>query len=155
MINRLLYNQQGPTVEHMEFCSVLCGSLDGRGVWGRMNTCICMAESLCCPRETITTLLISYTPICVLITQSCQILCYPMDYSLPGSSVHGILQARILEWVACPPPRDLPDPGIELASLTSPALAGGPFTASATWEAQTSIIGGIINNVRVDLSRSQ
>ena len=32
--------------------------------------------------------------------QSCPTLCNPMDYSLPGSSVHGILQARILEWVA-------------------------------------------------------
>ena len=30
-------NQQGPTVEHRELCSVLCGSLDGRGVWGRMD----------------------------------------------------------------------------------------------------------------------
>ena len=39
-----------------------CGSLDGRGVWGRMDTCIRMAESLCCPPETITTLFISYTP---------------------------------------------------------------------------------------------
>ena len=34
-----------------------------------------------------------------------------------------------------PPPGDLPDPGIELESLTSPALAGGFFTTSATWEA--------------------
>ena len=34
------------------------------------------------------------------LTQSCPTLCDPMDYSLPGSSVHGILQARILEWVA-------------------------------------------------------
>ena len=42
---------------------MLCGSLDGRGVWGRMDRCICMAESLCCPPETITTLLIGYTPI--------------------------------------------------------------------------------------------
>ena len=33
------------------------------GVWGRMDTCICMAKSLCCSPETITTLLISYTPI--------------------------------------------------------------------------------------------
>ena len=38
---------------------MLCGSLDGTGVWGRMDTCICMAES----PETITTLLIVYTPI--------------------------------------------------------------------------------------------
>ena len=34
----------------------------------------------------------------VLVTQSCPTLCNPKDYSLPGSSVHGILQARILEW---------------------------------------------------------
>ena len=36
----------------------------------------------------------------VLVSQLCPILCDPMDYSLPGSSVHGILQARLLEWVA-------------------------------------------------------
>ena len=48
----------------------------------------------------------------VKVTQSCPTLCNPMDYSLPGSSVHGILQARILEWVAMPPPGDLPDPRI-------------------------------------------
>ena len=47
----------------------------------------------------------------------------PMDCGPPGSSVHGILQARILEWVACPPPGDLPDPGTEPVSLVSPALA--------------------------------
>ena len=39
--------------------------------------------------------------------------CDSMDCSLPGSSVRGILQARILEWVAIPSPGDLPDPGIE------------------------------------------
>ena len=38
----------------------------------------------------------------VLFTQSCLILCNPVDYTPPGSSVHGILQARILEWVAIP-----------------------------------------------------
>ena len=48
---------------HMELCSMLCGSLDGRGVWGRVDTCIHMAESLCCSPETITTLLIGYTAI--------------------------------------------------------------------------------------------
>ena len=41
-------NQQGPTVERREPCSVLRGSLDGRGVWRRMGTCTCMAESLHC-----------------------------------------------------------------------------------------------------------
>ena len=57
-----------------------------------------------------------------------------MDCSPPGSSVHGILEAGILEWVAMPFSRgDLPDPGIELVFLTSLALAGGFFTTSATW----------------------
>ena len=42
---------------------MLRGRLDGRGVWGRINTCICMVESLCCAPETITTLFIGYTPI--------------------------------------------------------------------------------------------
>ena len=43
--------------------------------------------------------------------QLCPILCSPMVCSPPGSSVHGILQARILEWGAMPSSRDLPDPG--------------------------------------------
>ena len=51
-----------------------------------------------------------------------------MDCSLPGSSVHGILQARILEWVPFPFSGDLPDLGVKPASLASPALAGGFFT---------------------------
>ena len=62
---------------------------------------------------------------CCLVANSCLTLCDPMDCSLPGSSVHRILQARILEWVAFPPPGDLPDLWIE---LTSPALAGRFFT---------------------------
>ena len=39
---------------------------------------------------------------CVSVAQSCLTLCDPMDYSSLGSSVYGILQARILEWVAIP-----------------------------------------------------
>ena len=41
-------------------------------------------------------------PVCALSLQSYLTLCDPMDCSLPGSSVHGISQARILEWVAMP-----------------------------------------------------
>ena len=63
--------------------------------------------------------------------QSCLTLCDPRDCSPLGSSVHGILQARILEWVATPSSRGLPDPGIEPTSLISPALTGGFFTISA------------------------
>ena len=47
----------------MELCSKLSTSLDQRRVWGRMNTCMCMAESLCCSPKTTTTLLIDYAPI--------------------------------------------------------------------------------------------
>ena len=71
-----------------------------------------------------------------------------MDYSPPGSSVCGILQARILEWVAMPSSSgDLPDPGIK---PVSPALAGGFFTTSAIWEAYVwywlAVIGGQIGH---------
>ena len=59
-----------------------------------------------------------------------------MDWSPPGSSDHGILQTRILEWAARCPPEDLPNSGIKPMSLTSPAMAGGSFITSATWEAQ-------------------
>ena len=51
--------QQEATVEHREPCSMLCGSLDGRGVWGSVDTCVCvciyihMAESFCSSPETI------------------------------------------------------------------------------------------------------
>ena len=53
---------------------------------------------------------------------SCLTLCDPMNRSPPGSSVHGILQARILEWIAIPPPVDLPDPGIKPVSPVAAAL---------------------------------
>ena len=71
-----------------------------------------------------------------MLLLSCLTLCNPMDYSPLGSSVHGILQARILEWVPFPSPGDLPDPGIEPSSLMSPALAGRFFSTSATWKPQ-------------------
>ena len=51
----------------------------------------------------------------------------PISYSPPGSSVHGISQTRILEWVAVSTPGDLPDPRIE---PTSSALAGVFFTTT-------------------------
>ena len=66
---------------------------------------------------------------CVHTHTHCHVrLCDPMDCNLPGSSVHAILQARILEWVVIPPPGNLPNPGIEPMSLASPALAGIFFT---------------------------
>ena len=55
-------------------------------------------------------------------------LCDPMDYSLSGSSVHGILQARVLDGLPFPSPGDLPDPGIEPGSpaLQADALPSEP-----------------------------
>ena len=62
------------------------------------------------------------------VTRLCLTLCDPIGCSPPGSSIHGILQARILEWVAISPSRGSPHPRIKSASLASPALEGGFFT---------------------------
>ena len=59
---------------------------------------------------------------------------WPMDYGLPVSSDHGFSRQEYWSGLPCPPPGDLPKPGIESTSLTSPALESGFFTASATWE---------------------
>ena len=68
-----------------------------------------------------------------LVTQLCPTLCDPVYWSLPGSSAHGILQAPLSlgfsrqecwSGLPFPPPGDLPNPGIEPASLSSPALPG-------------------------------
>ena len=60
-----------------------------------------------------------YSMVTVGPSLSCPTLCSPMDCSPPGSSVHGISQARVLGGLLFPPPGDLPNPGIEPAS---PAL---------------------------------
>ena len=65
--------------------------------------------------------------------QACSVM--SKDYNLPGSSVHGIFQASILERVAISPSRGSSNPGIKPAFLMSPALAGGFFTTSTTHEA--------------------
>ena len=69
------------------------------------------------------------------LLQSCLTHCESMECSLPGFSVHRILQARIWSGLPCPPQRDLPNPGIEPMSPMSLALAGSFFTTSATSEA--------------------
>ena len=77
----------------------------------------------------IAQLLHSFPEPCVLCAQLCPTFCNPMDYSLPGCSVHGIIQARILECVVpFPTPGDLPDSGIGPMSFVSPASAGRFFT---------------------------
>ena len=85
------------------------------------------------------------------VTKSYLTLCDHMDYNPPDFSVHGIFQARILEYksgVPFPPPRDLPHSVIKPTSPSSPALAGGFFTTeppgkpSIKWQTYTIQIKG-------------
>ena len=71
-----------------------------------------------------------------LVTKLCLTLCDSMNYSPPGSPVHGIFQARILERLPGPPAGDFPYQGIKPESLASPALAGGFFTTVTPGEKQ-------------------
>ena len=71
--------------------------------------------------------------------QSCPTLCDPMDNSLPGSSVHGILQARILEWVTMPSSRDLPDPGIKPTSPVASSLQADSLPLSNQGKPRCSV----------------
>ena len=70
--------------------------------------------------------------------QSCLTLCDPMDCSLPVSPVHGILQARMLEWVSMPSSKGSSHPGIKSMSLMSPALAGRLFTTNTNFSGYQS-----------------
>ena len=74
---------------------------------------------------------------CAKLLQLCPTLDDPMDCSPPGSSVHGILQARILEWVAMPSSRGSSHPmdRTHAGEPASPALMGRFFITSTTWEA--------------------
>ena len=85
--------------------------------------------------------------------QSGLTLCDLMDCSLPDSSVHGILKARILEWVSCPPQGIFPTQG------SNPPLLHLLhwrwvffFTTIASWEAHPSIQVHLINSFQVDFS---
>ena len=72
----------------------------------------------------------------VLVVQWIPTLCDPMDCSPPGSSVHGILQARILEWVAMPSSRGSSQPGIEPGSpaLQADSLPAEPAGEPTEWK---------------------
>ena len=79
--------------------------------------------------------------VCLLSCFSCVWLCDPVDCGLPGSSVHGILQVRVLEWAAMPSSRGSSQPRDR--TYVSPALAGGFFTTEpcrcyvlGTWESR-------------------
>ena len=73
---------------------------------------------------------------CARLRQSCPTLqpLWTITHQAPLSK--GFFRHEYWSGLPCPPPGNLPDPGIEPVSLTSPALAGGFFTTSATWEAR-------------------
>ena len=72
-------------------------------------------------------------PVCVrLDAHLCLTLCDPMDYSSPGSSVHGISQARILEWVAISSSRGSSQPRVQILISWVSCIAGGFFTIELT-----------------------
>ena len=80
--------------------------------------------------------------ICVcLVAPSRPTLCDPMDWIPPGSSVHGIFQARILESVAISlSPGDLPNPGVKSTYPVSPALVGGFSIATAIFSEKNNVM---------------
>ena len=127
-------------------CEVKCNVI--MYLWSLLE-CLAQNMTTACARgkENQRTLIdISPKKTCVYLfaksLQWCLTLCDATDCSPPGSSVHGIFQARILEWVAMPFSRGSSNPGLEPAPLVSPALAGGFFTTSATWEAQRRHMDG-------------
>ena len=86
-----------------------------------------------------------------VVSDSFLTLCNSMDSSLLGSSVHGILQARILEWIVIPFSRDLPSPGPE---LTSSALAVDSLPSEPPGKPQISHKGlPLSENVKVLTNR--
>ena len=94
-----------------------------------------------------------YICVCVhacQVIQSCPALCDPMDCSPPGSSVHEILQARILEWVAMPSSRRPSHSGIYPVSM-SPALVGKFFTTRATWQVHMCVCCAVLDGSGVQL----
>ena len=97
------------------------------GYWPRYD--FCLQSWICNVHTTLLTCLFFF---CVCL-QSCPTLCNPMDCSSPASFVHGILQARILEWLAISHSRGSSRPRDQTISLMSPALAGGFFTTDFTF----------------------
>ena len=74
------------------------------------------------------------------VAQSCLTLCDPVDYSRQAPLSMGFSRQEYWSGLLCLPPRDLPGPGIEPASLVFPTLAGGFFSTSSIWEVFFSYI---------------
>ena len=90
-------NQQGPTVQHKELCSILCNNLNGRRIWKRIDTRTYITESLCCTPETNTTLLINCSPNKIKIKKKKDpdIYCYVLVFPLLTPSAYYIPEKHV------------------------------------------------------------
>ena len=75
-----------------------------------------------------------------MLSRFCHVQLFVTPWTVARQTSLSIGFSRKVYWggLPCPPPGDLPDPGIEPVSLMSPAVAGGFLTTSATWEALKS-----------------
>ena len=138
-----MWNLPGPGIEPIS--SALAGGFLTTGPPGKSRTFILkktsyilnkLKDTQCLNFFFLKAELNIYTQMYVypLVTQSCRTFCDPMYYSPPGSSVHGIFQARILDWTAISFSGDLPDPEIKPGSPALQAdsllhkLPGKPYT---------------------------
>ena len=121
----------------MELCSMLCGRFDGRRVWRRMVTCICTAESLCCPPETILTLFIGYMK--VKVTQSDFLQPHGLCSSgnSPGQNT-GVVSRSLFQGIE--PRVSIPSPGIK---PRSPALQVDSLPAELPGKPKNTGVGSL------------
>ena len=97
---RILLSQFSKNLPPLSVSSWQFSIADPSLLIGCKSCCLCC---VCCWAEFFSPLATALTPNAMKwseVAQSCLILCNPMDCSLPGSSVHGVFQARVLEWVA-------------------------------------------------------
>ena len=81
---------------------------------------------------------------------SCPTLCDPWTVADQAPLSMGCSRQEYWSALPCPPPGDLPNPGIKPTSFATPDLAGGFFTTSATWEGD----GGTNREMRIDIDTS-
>ena len=92
-------------------------------------------DSVWCPGLIKCPIQVTVTVTRAELLQSCLTLCDHVDCNTQPPLSRGFSRQGYWSGLPCPPPGDLPDPGIKPASLPSPALASSFFTTSATWEA--------------------
>ena len=97
-----------------------------------------LAQKVC---SEVTCILWSKTLHVCVLSHFCHVRLFATRWTVARKAPMSMGFSRQEYWsgLPCPPPGDLPDPGIELTSAASPALTAGFFTTSTTWEAQVSL----------------